>query len=267
MGRLGKGTGFGGATLEAARGIGLLILFGSLVLAAASCTKSVSSEEDAPAKALKSIERRIENTDYQAVIEEATSFLLRYPGNKDVDRVTYLLAEAYLESGDFAEAESRFAKVYREFPESEYADDAYFMLGETFLKQSRPAPYDQEMTWKALRQFGSFLELFPASSLAGKAREKVRFCRSRLAEKRYLSARLYYKLGYYEVAARYFRSVAEKYPDTDWGRKSLLEAGKALERLGRKAEAEALYRKLRQSRDSREAPGMEASKRLSGMDE
>ena len=228
-----------------------------------SCTQSVRTEQESAEIALASIERRVENLDHQAVIEEANAFLLQFPGHSEIDRVMFILGQTYLETEDYVQAESYFSRIQQQFPESGFADDAYFLLGEAYLKQSLPAHYDQEMTLRALGQFLRFVELYPQSELMSRVEEKVLFCRERLAHKRFLNGKLYAKLGYWRAALQYFEEVAADFSDTVWGSESLLRMGYALEKLGRRDDARAAYQSLSKDPAATEEQRKEALERLS----
>jgi outer membrane protein assembly factor BamD len=213
-----------------------------------------------------SIERRVENVDHQAVIEEANAFLLQFPGNQNIDRVMYLLGKTYFELDEYVQSESYFSRIQREFPESDYADDAYFFIGDLYLEQALPAHYDQEMTIRALGQFLRFIELYPNSELISSAEEKVLSCRERLAQKRFLNGKLYAKLGRYEIAAKYFGEVAVNYADTTWGTESLLKMGETLEELGRIDEARNAYQTVLNDGQATAAQRESAMRKLSQLE-
>jgi outer membrane protein assembly factor BamD (BamD/ComL family) len=109
-----------------------------------------------------------------------------------------------------------------------------------YWKQTRPAPYDQDMTRRAMGQFDRFLTLFPEHPQAQEVKQLRLTGRDRLAEKAYRNGRLYLKLHYWEPARYYFALVRTDYPESRWAERALSGQAAALAALGRAAEARKL---------------------------
>jgi TolA-binding protein len=63
-----------------------------------------------------------------------TTLLKDYPDAPGNDRVLYQLARAYQNLGETAKAEAALSRLTREFPQSEYADDAHFRRAELLFR-------------------------------------------------------------------------------------------------------------------------------------
>jgi hypothetical protein len=82
----------------------------------------------------------------------------------------------------------------------------------SYWKQTRPAPYDQEMTRRSIAQFERFLTLFPDHPNAAEIKQYRLTARDRLAEKAFRNGRLYLKLHHWDPARYYFALVRSDYP-------------------------------------------------------
>ena len=100
------------------------------------------------------------------------------------------------------------------------------MLGETQFQDSCGVPeLDQKETVEALNSYRRFIEDYPDSPLVLRAQGRIGDCRTLLAHKSYLSARLYHRQSYLDAALMGYREVEGNYPDTPWYWEALLQMG------------------------------------------
>lgn len=130
--------------------------------------------------------------------------------------VKYGLGKAYAGLGDYPAAERELNTVIREYPESEFADDALFTLAEALWDQSKPSQLDQTVTNQTIDKLREFLNRYPESDRLDDARALMLKARSRLAQKEYDNGALYLRLGDTIAARAYFTSVLRDYADTEW---------------------------------------------------
>ena len=114
------------------------------------------------------------------------------------------------------------ANEYREFltfyPLNARADYAQYKLAMTHVKQMRAAQRDQSETREALKEFETFFERYPNSSLTPDARKAWRDARTRLSEASYLVGLHYYRVRWYPGALLRFQEVLKddpSYPNRD----------------------------------------------------
>jgi len=156
--------------------------------------------------------------DYTRALLILKQLLADRPGSRYADEAIFLVGRCYYEEGDYLEAEDRFRRVLREYPDSPFACDASYHLGLALLSQSRPAQLDQTETESALVQFRSYLTRCRNDSLAARAKGHILDIRTKLAEKAYRNGALYKKLGDQKAARFYFETrVLGQYADTKWG--------------------------------------------------
>ncbi len=165
----------------------------------------------------------VQNEDYPQALLVLKQLLADRPGSRYADEAIFLAGRCYYEEGDYLEAEDRFRRVLREYPDSPFACDASYHLGLALLSQARPAQLDQTETESALVQFRSFLSRCRDSELADRARGHIFDIRTRLAEKAYRNGALYRKLGDQRAARYYFEQrVLAEYADTPWGPRAMI---------------------------------------------
>lgn len=155
--------------------------------------------------------------------------------------VKYGLGRAYAGQGDYPAAERELNIVTREYPESEWADDALYELAAALWVQSKPAQLDQTTTDQTIEKLREFLNRFPESNRYDEAQALLLEARSRLAQKEYENGKLYLKLGDFIAPQTYFQSVLSEYGDTDWAAWAQLGMGDVKRKDGDLEAASAAY--------------------------
>jgi outer membrane protein assembly factor BamD len=72
---------------------------------------------------------------------------------------------------------------------------------------------DQTQTKEAIKEFETFVERFPNSSLIGEGRKKLRECRDRLSESEYEVGLFYWRTRWYPGAIDRFKSLLKSDPE------------------------------------------------------
>jgi len=135
-------------------------------------------------------------------------------GRPEFPEVKYRLGLAHAGLKDYPASEKELSIVVREYPESEWADDALLAAADGFAAQIRSSQLDQTVTWEALDKVREFFRKFPESDLTPRARELLVRVRTHLATKDYDNGRLYLRLGDGPAARSYFESILRDYSDT-----------------------------------------------------
>ena len=149
-----------------------------------------------------------------------------FPGSRLVAEAQFLLAEAHFCNRDWVNAAFEYQRIVDIYPSSEWAVEAQFKVGESYFKQLRRPELDQKETFEALTAFRNFIEDNLDSPLVEQARQRIAECRSRLAQKQYLSGRLYHKQGYFDAAKMIYEEVLREYPDVgEWYYTTLFRMG------------------------------------------
>jgi len=137
-----------------------------------------------------------------------------YRGTTKADTVKYYQAKSYYGQRDYMMAGHYFQELSATYPNSVFLEEADFMVAYCFYKQSPRPELDQENTFKAITAMQMFMAKYPNSDRLVECQEIIVEMSDKLVEKSYISARLYYDLGYYKSAILALRNSLIQYPET-----------------------------------------------------
>jgi len=234
----------------------VVLLFATCITVMSATLSCTGAREVKPATAQDQFERAKRRFDARRFVEATDEFKLlveQYPGSRYAEPGAYYLARSYYETKEYPLAEVEFDKLLRDFPRGSYAEESTFMLGMCAFRQKRPAPYDQAMTEKAMRLFGTYLADYPGGAFAARADEALRECRAQLAQKLYVSGKLYVKLRDVRAARLCFQEVVDKYGEARWADLALVGIGQSYEKERNWSMAADTYRTVLARNGDREA--------------
>lgn len=137
-----------------------------------------------------------------------------YRGTVKADTVKYYQAKAYYGQRDYLMAGHFFNELSMTYPNSAFLEESDFMIGYCFYKQSPRPELDQTNTMKAINSMRMFMVKYPTSERINQCNEIITEMSDKLVEKSFISARLYYDLGYYKSAIIALRNSLIEYPGT-----------------------------------------------------
>ncbi len=185
-----------------------------------------------------------ERGDYLVAIEAFRRITMESPLNEVADDALLGLADAHRATGDYASAEAEYASLLDDYPRSSLVPAAECRLGIAYQEQTLPPALDQSMTHTAIEQLEHFVATYPESEFIVDAQARIFEMRSKLAEKEYMNATLYFRLKDPEAARVYLEAVANDFPDTPWARRALLDEARSLAEEGATARAMTTYDRL-----------------------
>jgi outer membrane protein assembly factor BamD len=139
-----------------------------------------------------------------------------YRGTTKADTVKYYQAQSYYGQRDYVMAGHYFNELSMTYPNSTYLEEADFMVGYCYYKQSPRPELDQDNTFKTITAMQIFMTKYPNSDKVNQAQEIIVEMSDKLVEKSFISAKLYYDLGYYKSAILALRNSLIQYPDTQF---------------------------------------------------
>lgn len=147
-------------------------------------------------------------------------------------------------------AESRVLAIneFREFltyyPTHPRADYAQYKLGMAHFVQMLAPQRDQTETKEAIREFETFLELYPKSEYAAEVRSKLREAKDRLGQSEYRVGLFYYRVKWYPGAIDRFQTLLAADPEYTYRDAVYFYLAEALLKTNRAAEALPYYERL-----------------------
>jgi len=137
-----------------------------------------------------------------------------YRGTTKADTVKYYQAKSYYGQRDYLMAGHYFSELSATYINSVFLEEADYMVAYCYYKQSPRPELDQENTFRAITAMQMFMVRYPNSERLNQCKEIIVELSDKLVEKSYISAKLYYDLGYYKSAIIALRNSLIEYPDT-----------------------------------------------------
>lgn len=190
--------------------IGLLFM---LIISSCGDFNKILKSTDYEFKYKKAIEL-YENGEYARASQLWQELVSIYRGTSRADKVYYYYAKSQFGMKDYLMAGHYFNTLKEEFPKSEYAEEAQFMVGYCFYLDSPKPRLDQAVTQKAIDALQLFINLNPRSERIEEANRLIIELRDKLVYKSYLSGKLYYDLENYKAAVVALTNSLKDFPDT-----------------------------------------------------
>lgn len=149
---------------------------------------------------------------YNLAVKYLDYLILNYPVMPDVSEAQFYLAESYCKQKRYSEASVEYEFLYKQFPQSPHAEEAKIRAAECTFKISEPYNREQELTLQAQRMAKNFLDTYPSSEFAPRARVILVQVDEKLARKELAAAKLYYKFKEYGAAVMSLEYILEHYP-------------------------------------------------------
>ncbi len=139
-----------------------------------------------------------------------------YKGTAQADTIEFYLAKGYYHQGDFLLAAHYFDGFRQNYPRSAFREEAEYMYAYCFYKSSPRPRLDQEPTKQAIAAFSEFISLYPNTSKKPEVNKILNELRSKLVEKSFLNAKLYYDMEDYKSAITALKNSAYEFPNSQF---------------------------------------------------
>jgi outer membrane protein assembly factor BamD len=137
----------------------------------------------------------------------------KFKRGSDAEEVYFLYSYTYFGMNDYALAGYHFQNFAERYPQSKYHEQAAFMIARCEFEKTLVAELDQTNTKKAIESIQLFINRYPKSASVETGNRLIDELRSRLHEKTYNTAMLYYKMESYLSAYTSFKNAVIDYPD------------------------------------------------------
>jgi outer membrane protein assembly factor BamD len=160
-----------------------------------------------------------------AVFEEIQPFMR---GREQWPNMTYAMAQSYYRNRDYFMAGKVFQSYARQFPNSERAEETFFMAAYCMMLDVPYYKLDQTSAHDAIRQFQLFINYYSTSSKVKEANEHIDAMRLQLARKAFALANNYYRRSLYLSASMSFKNVMKDFPETAFREEAMFMNVKSL---------------------------------------
>ncbi len=181
---------------------------------------------------------RIENRDYQRAVEAFTDLEDQYPVSDWARRALVMKAFAYYSANAYDDAAGVAQSYLRQYPGSEDAAYAQYILAMSYYDQIPDITRDQERTERAILAFRELIDRYPDSEYVEDARAKLLLANDQLAGKEMEVGRFYLNQRNYTGAINRFRNVVSNYQTTRHVEEALSRLTEAYFALGITDEAQ-----------------------------
>jgi len=112
-----------------------------------------------------------------------------YRGTSRADQIYYHYAKSMMGQKDYLMASHYFKSLLKEFPGSQYAEEAQFMVGYCSYLLSPKPRLDQTVTKEAIESLQLYINLYPYNERVDEANRLIDELMDKLVYKSYLNAR------------------------------------------------------------------------------
>ena len=139
-----------------------------------------------------------------------------YRGTSTGDDVYYFYAKSMIGQKDYLMAGHYFKTLIKEFPTSEYVEEAQFMTGYcSYLLSPKPL-LDQAVSFEAIDALQLYINLYPFSDRVDEANRLIDELKDKMVYKSYLTAKLYYDFKSYKAAVVALSNSLKDHPDSQY---------------------------------------------------
>ncbi|GAB4254677.1 MAG: outer membrane protein assembly factor BamD [Vicingaceae bacterium] len=156
-----------------------------------------------------------ENDEYFKALPLFEELIPLYRGSSRAEKVYYYYCYCNYYEEFYDVAAYHFKKYSKTFSTSSHAEEALFMSGYCNYIQSPAPSLDQTNTKRAISELQLFINSYPTSNLVDSSNSLIDKLRSKLEEKSYNNAYLYYKTENYKSAIIALNNHLKDYPETD----------------------------------------------------
>ena len=189
-------------------------------------------------------QQQAERKKHKAASEAYQALLERFPTSPLAARAQFGLASSRMANKEETEAEAAFDDFLRLYPADPKVPDALLLKGDLLSGQALRPGRDQGKTREAIKAYTLFLEKEPGSPRAREASRKIVELRNRLALSEAAVVNHYLRRKLYDSAEARARRAVAAYPDVPAAPTLLSLLAEALEKQGKREEAETFRKTL-----------------------
>ena len=123
-----------------------------------------------------------------------------YRGKPQAERIVFFYANTLLNTKNYILAAYEFETFVKAYPNSQKADEAYFLMAYAHYKTSPNFSLDQKDTFEALDKIQEFIDRYPSSERMAEANEMAQELRIKTEKKGFETAKQYNTIRDYKAS-------------------------------------------------------------------
>jgi outer membrane protein assembly factor BamD len=190
----------------------LLLLVGSLLLGACSNGYQRLLKSTDVNKKYEAAVKYYEKGDYfrsGTLLEELIPLL---KGRPEAEKAQFYFANTNYKQRNYVLSAFYFKQFTDTYPNSPFAEEAYFLHAKSLFRDSPEAELDQTNTISALESIQDFLNRYSTSTYRQETENMSQELQKKLENKAFMSAKLYYQLRYNQAAVVSLANFQLQYP-------------------------------------------------------
>jgi outer membrane protein assembly factor BamD len=165
---------------------------------------------------------------FEEAVECLEMFKARFPKTRQGIEAELKIGDNYFADEEYLLAANAYLTFIKLYPYDQKIDYAYYRTGLSYLRNTPKAiDRDQEYLEDALAYFKIVLKNFQQSPYYPLAEEGFDEAEGKVAARNFYIARFYYRTGEYKAAIPRFRTVVQRYPQSEDYKESLYLCGKS----------------------------------------
>lgn len=137
-------------------------------------------------------------------------------GTPKAEGVYYNFTWCEYRMGDFLLSQYHFKNYTRQFSDGPHVEECYFMNAFCYFLNSPSYRLDQTYTKNAIKEFQSFVDMYPNSSKMDTCNLLIDQLREKLERKDYEIVKQYYKLDDWKAAIVSIKNYLKEYPSSNY---------------------------------------------------
>lgn len=151
-------------------------------------------------------------------VQVMNHLITRFPRSELADDAQMAIADYYFDTEEYVDAAYAYSLLIKEYPRSEWAAKAVYMLGLSFLNVSHGQSYDRESLLKTVAAMEKYMEQNPSGSYYEEAEQVRNESRQSLAAKELELAQFYLKQDRYYGGRLHLANTVLLFPETPAGK-------------------------------------------------
>lgn len=199
-----------------------IIVFAFLAAIFSSCNEyqRVLKSTDLDYKLEKAVEY-YEDGKYARALPILDELLTLYRGTQKAEDVYYYYAMTEFNMNNYLIAAYHFKNFYQTFPNNAFADEAAFMVGFCYTKESPTYSLEQSNTYKAINELQLYINTHPNSAHIEECNMLIDQMREKLEKKSFEIAKQYWRTEHYKAAVTALNTSMNDFPDTPYREEAL----------------------------------------------